>query len=810
MKLKMSQKTTNLVEAKEAGKGLSYPALEASIGRLNVLPLNQKRKIIKAINDLKYLDTNIINYKDIDKMLSIETFKFSSDKHNDVLKLISTSNLYGYLVHQSFPLNPLFDIPEIKDIYEALIETIQLNKDIISKTIEELLETSQRFIQESEKVKQNIINNYKKIFVLNKIFYVTKEVFDKYGEVFLTLFFKRNYSQRSETFDGLASILKTTNFDSLINNYLITNFTESDKLKESKGYLSLGDPVFVDMSTGKRMPIATSTKEISFEELEKVMFSNLKIFSILPVYIVTKDFYKNKAIESIEKYIFYHLFIQKFLIISDSKVRHTSKTEKAMLNICYTLDEKELVDVLDNKIKNVKSILAYNPSNPFPKMVVENDKPFTELEESKSILKIKGSTGDVLAKIYNYRQNSGSSLLGYNINSIFLSSVLPYTEGYSNVFRTASIAKGSIATKDTIYRSYNDIIDVNILTLDFGELSDINKLVKTFLEVLGPKSIGQGYIQGQIVAFNVLVKTNSLLLKISTAQLLIGLENILRALHGTGVINLVTFNLNMNYVSNIQKFITDKINGELNLKEIYVMYHRVNPIPGNSDCYPLHRPNTKLIGMAPIILSRYNRLKTPLFEIKLKDPQKSIELFGNKTAKNKIFKEYQESSKPHEYLNSLLPDFRGSAHSDFNESYISNSLKGKGVLNPIKIISLSYLGVKYKFVLDDFEVECKTLQYVYLDVTSAKNVTSKKKLLISVGKTKVQSKINISSRCNTSDILLIIPYEKNDVLMYNSGKSKIDSFVRVRNESNNLEFNLNSKHIKLYEKKAVVKKKSKN
>ena len=180
MKLKMSQKTTNLVEAKEAGKGPSYPALEASIGRLNALPLNQKRKIIKAINDLKYLDTNIINYKDIDKLFTIETSKFSSAKHNNVLKLISAPNLYGYLVHQSFPLNPLFDIPEIKDIYEALIETLQLNKDIISKTIEELLETSQRFIQESEKIKQNIINNYKKIFVLNKIFYVTKEVFDKY------------------------------------------------------------------------------------------------------------------------------------------------------------------------------------------------------------------------------------------------------------------------------------------------------------------------------------------------------------------------------------------------------------------------------------------------------------------------------------------------------------------------------------------------------------------------------------------------------------------------------------------------------
>lgn len=804
MKLKMSQKTTNLVEAKEAGKGPSYPALEASIGRLNALPLNQKRKIIKAINDLKYLDTNIINYKDIDKLFTIETSKFSSAKHNDVLKLISAPNLYGYLVHQSFPLNPLFDIPEIKDIYEALIETLQLNKDIISKTIEELLETSQRFIQESEKVKENIINNYKKIFVLNKIFYVTREVFDKYGEVFLTLFFKKNYSQRSETFEGIASIIKTTNLDSIISNYLITNFTESSK---SRNYI--GEPIFVEMNTGKKMSAATSTKELSFEELEKVMFSNLKTFSTFPVYIVTKDFYKSKAIESIEKYIFYHLFSQKFLRISDSKVQHTSKTEQAILNICFTLDEKDLVEVSDNKLKNLKSVLAYNPSKPFPKMVIENDKTFTELEESKSVLKIKGSTGDVLAKIYNYGNNSGSSLHSYNINSVFFNSILPYTEGYSNVFRAPSITKGIVAAKDVIYKNYHDIIDVNIITLDFGELSDINKLVKTFLEVLGPRNTSRGYIQGEIVAFNVIGK-NSLLLKISTSQLLVGLQSILEELYAAGLINLSTCNLNIDYLLNIRRFITDKINGELNLQEIYVVYQRLNTTPGSNDSYPIHRPNTKLIGMNPTMMFKYNRLKTALFEVKLKDPQKSIDLFGNKTIKTKIFKEYQESSKPHEYLNSLLPDFRSGAASDFNESYTSNSLKGKGVLNPIKIISLSYLGVKYKFVLDDFEVECKTLQFIHLDVSSAKNATSKKKLLISVGKTKVQSKISISSRCNTSDVLLVIPYEKSDVLMYNSGKSKIDSFIRVRNESNNLEFNLNSKHIKLYEKEAVVKKKSKN
>lgn len=788
----------NLVEAREAGNVLKrYPALLASIEKINSLPTERKKYLINQIKKHSYDTGSFINVSLINSRIipNIKHFPPLKDE-NSILNLFKIYHIYGYLLHKLSPNNKLFNIPEIKDLFEALLTTLSFNTKIFEDRVEELLGLTGEIIKVSAITKEYIINNYKKIFVLNNIIYLKPEIYNSYNTFFLTNFFKRN-TKYGYTFNTLTRNLLSSSFNPKNISFKAENLLITNKGDDTSTFKSIGIEPIESSTThhpSKEDPYAI----LEIEELKQTILNNLSKIKDLDVIIVNDEFFESSTFSEIESSLFAELFTKDFFFCTNFKGLNSGDFNKKLFEIGIHLSNTTVI-TLDTETKVSNAIMKYNPENPFPNMLLENGAKFSDIIDSKSELIIAGSKTIPVLEVFKVRRRSSADS---KLNSILLK-LHTKAENYSKVstFEENGV-KTKISNFDYLEESekphVGNIIDISLYSINFGDLKRLQNLVsKIFSYLRNNTGMSYSYLPVKVRAYNLGEK--SILGELPIDILLESLGCLLSTLRNDEFINQQTFDNLLKELTGISEFLISNLKQNLNLKNIYVLSEE-RCVYDNTKVFNMYRAGqkTNFGGGLSRLQQDCNDICSPLGEVVLRFPEHSIKAFGNKAIKTQFYEDYMASSNKSVFLLEAMNYF-----SNFDNilklDYTSNSLVGKGFDTPVNVLVLTYKGDNYKFLVDDFAIEIKDFKFFKADNLQATTKVTKK-LSISIGKTRILSKVNIPNKCNTTDPLLVIENLKDNYLSYNSGKSKNDLFIKVRNEVSNKVFTINTKHIKVYEK----------
>lgn len=798
MSITFKQTNSNdLVEAVSASstKKSGYEAFIASLNNLNSLPTDIKKKLMFTNlfkSNKVFTNKHIFNNLRYYLISSVRCYKYPNDP---IFNLVDYITCLEYLVHQIDPIDPIYDIPEVKQVYVELFKLLGFNPEDLINEFKKIQKQCKEILDLTIEYKLNIINNYHKIIIQNNIFYINKELISQYGENII----KNYYSQADYNVSDFESIPGILFRNQPFSN--ISRFKEENLIKRSQSELDS-----FDLLEARRT--AKSGTKKSLDEIKSL----LKDCMSLPTYRVDQSFFKYPYLEQLENVLFSNLVQTNIL---DHPFNSWSGVRKFSEKIADILTEilgtvKVSLKKETESFKETKLTFKYDQFNPFPTMEFQKGCNFEKLINEYIELDLNNFSKQTQCSLYDSLISNGKRGTFHQIVHQRIGMPERITPLIGEHERELIGALQLDIDRNNIYGQ----LEIPLPLIDFGELSSISNVINKILtasmilddEDLGKKAeklVRYLYVKAEIIAYNTdwSLGKNGFLCAIDINCLAETLS----------IISEFTF-ISTN-LSNQIKQILDFLD-ELKSKNIFEIYGYRKP--GNKvSTFPHMFSNNNLTRNVSTINPVNSNIDSLLYssnmgEFILNYPKNSIKAFGNKTIKEKIYNEYKHLTSAKEkdrFLASLFNDIHLSLGKNGNTNYRSESLESKGFNVPLAYISVLYEGNRYKFLLSDFSINFKKYQFIkYFPEVSSK--TEVKKPTLIAGKTKLKSLINIPGKCKKDDILKYIGQVLDLKIIYNSGTNKFNKIVEVLNESNSIVFKTELKNLKIYVEESKSKRKA--